>query len=114
MISYVAAPPSARYRAQHLLLPWKTGIKQNQVKFRLFYESYECAFDCPSNTCEEGPTHTNICIIKGKIELIRSQYPDMVTKTGQILAKRRICVTKGTGCYFSNCFFWLSKIVIGL
>ncbi len=69
---------------------------------------------CPSNTCEEGPTHTNICIIKGKIELIRSQYPDMVTKTGQILAKRRICATKGTGCYFSNYFFWLSKIVIGL
>ena len=76
-----------------------------------------CAFDCPCyTTCEEGPTYklTNTCIIKGKIELIRSQYPDMVTKTGQILAKKRICVTKGTGCYFSNYFFWLSKIVIGL
>jgi hypothetical protein len=63
---------------------------------------------------EEGPTHTNICITTGKIELIQSQYPDLIRKTGQILAKWRICVTKGTGCYFSNSFFWLSMLVIGL
>jgi hypothetical protein len=89
--SVIAAPPSAGYRTQHLLLPWKTGIKQNQVKLRLFYESY-AVMDLRSIThviiFEEGPTHTNICITKGKIELIRSQDPDLVRKTGQILAKR--------------------------
>ena len=79
-LTYSCAAPRP-LPAQHLLLPWKTGINQNQVKFRLFYESY-AVMDLRSITqviiCEEGPTHTNICITKGKIELIRSQYPDML------------------------------------